>query len=214
MGLFITFEGVEGCGKSTQTRLLLRRLEERGKSALMLREPGGTGLGEAIREILLGDAVRIEPLSELFLYEAARAELVSSVIRKALASNGIVLCDRFIDSTIAYQGFGRGLDTATIEKLNNVASSGIRPDLTILFDLDVEEGLKRALARINGAAASAGAGPIGDRLEREAIDFHERVRKGFLEIASKEPGRVKVVDATRTVENIHAEVWGLVEEFI
>jgi dTMP kinase len=214
LGLFITFEGVEGCGKSTQTRLLLRRLEERGKSALMLREPGGTGLGEAIREILLGDAVRIEPLSELFLYEAARAELVSSVIRKALASNGIVLCDRFIDSTIAYQGFGRGLDTATIEKLNNVASSGIRPDLTILFDLDVEEGLKRALARINGAAASAGAGPIGDRLEREAIDFHERVRKGFLEIASKEPGRVKVVDATRTVENIHAEVWGLVEEFI
>ena len=206
MGFFITFEGIEGCGKSTQLELLKAWLESRGKQVLSVREPGGTLLGERVRALLLNSTEEgMDPWAELFLYEACRAQLVSRVIKPALASGKIVLCDRFFDSTLAYQGFGRGLDRVKIQGLNSLATGSLVPDLTILVDCPEEVGLKRAWARINAAS-----GAKEDRFEKEETAFHRRVREGFLEIA-RAASRVKVVDGSSEISTVHGDICDIIE---
>lgn len=193
---FITFEGVEGCGKSTQIALLEERLRASGLEVLVTREPGGTVIAEAIRAILLDpEHENMGETAELLLYGAARAQHVHERIRPALERGAVVLCDRFADSTTAYQGAGRGLDRKTLAAIHEIATSGLEPGLTFLLDLAPEVGLERARSR--GRA---------DRLEREALAFHERVRKGYLEIAAAAPERVEVLDATQSIEAIAASI--------
>lgn len=194
-GLFITFEGGEGSGKSTQIVRLARRLEAAGLSVRVIREPGGTAVGEAVRQILLHrDHSAIDPLAELLLYEAARAQLLAEVIEPALDAGETVLCDRFFDSTTAYQGYARGLSLELVATLNRAATGGRVPDRTIVFDIEPELGLGRATAQ--GA----------DRLESEGMAFHRAVRDGFLALASEEPERVTVIDANGTPEQVSARL--------
>jgi len=202
--LFITLEGGEGAGKSLQQEALARRVQARGRSVVCTREPGGTPLGERLREVLLdlGErSVTLDALSETLLFMAARAELVASVIAPALERGAVVLCDRFADSTRAYQGFGRGLDLDAIDQLTAVATGGLRPDLTVLLDLPPAEGLSRA----SGTA---------DRFGREDEAFHERVRDGYLTLAAREPERWLVVDATQTPEAVLDAIWQRVEPLL
>jgi dTMP kinase len=192
-GVFITFEGVEGCGKSTQARLFAQRLSAMGAPVRVLREPGGTQVGEAIRSILLDPAnAGLDARAELLLYEASRAQLVAEVIEPALEAGEVVICDRFLDSTTAYQGYARGIPLDEVKRLNDAAAGGLVPDLTIVVDLDPALGLERA------CRDSAGA----DRLEAEEIAFHERVREGFLAVARDEPQRVVVVPGDGTLEEV------------
>jgi len=204
-GLFITFEGVEGCGKSTQMELLKGWFEERGGKVLAVREPGGTALGEKVRAILLNSQGEgIDRYAELFLYEACRAQLVSNVIRPALQKGFTVICDRFTDSTLAYQGYGRGLDIGAILSTNALATGGLTPGITILIDCDPEVGLRRAWKRIEAGATGE------DRFEREEISFHRRVRAGYIDMAEKEPERIKVVDGSREIPLIHREICDII----
>lgn len=200
-GLFITFEGVEGCGKSTQAGALRERLEGSGLAVMLTREPGGTPLGERFRDILLdvGHA-GMRPATELFLYLASRSEHVSHVILPALERGDIVISDRFGDASVAYQGGGRSLGQETVEALNQVATGGVKPDVTFLMDLDPAEGLRR-LVRGRGEGSR-------DRIESEVLEFHERVRKAYLETAAREPSRFVIIDAALSVE----EIRGLVDE--
>jgi len=195
MGFFITFEGIEGCGKTTQLRLLKERLLAAGEQVTATREPGGCPIADQMRAILLdaGNSA-ITPLSELLLYAAARAQHVQEVIVPALERGETVLCDRFTDATIAYQGHGRGLDLATIAQLNQLATGGVEPQLTLLIDCPVEIGLGRALARIE-----AGSGAREERFELESLHFHERVRQGYLGLADAFPGRFNVIDGSGDV---------------
>jgi len=201
-GVFITFEGGEGAGKSTQIEMLAEFLRSAGHEVLTLREPGSSAVSEAIRAILL-DAQNSElsARAELFLYQAARAQLTEEVIKPALERGTVVLCDRFFDSTTAYQGYARGLDIADIEKFNLFATAGIVPDLSIVLDLPPEVGLARA---------TQSSAP--DRLESENMQFHQQVREGFLTIATVEPKRVKVVDAMGDTDVIAAEVQSLIDD--
>jgi len=193
--VFITFEGIEGCGKSTQSKLLFEELIDRGFSVVLTREPGGTEASEEIRKIILKKwKERFTPFAELSLYEAARSLHVENLIKPSLEEGAVVICDRFTDSTLAYQGYGRGLSLELIERLNFEATEGLKPDLTFLLDLPVEIAFKR-LDRKNL-----------DRMESEEISFHERVRKGFLEIARKERSRIVVLDGTKDVEAIFSQV--------
>jgi dTMP kinase len=190
-GTFITFEGCEGSGKSTQIARLARRLEAAGVPVRVLREPGGTAVGEAVRALLLNpDHDGLDATAELLLYEASRAQLVADVIEPALEAGELVLCDRFTDSTTAYQGFARGLSPERITDLNAIATSGLIPDRTIVLDIDPVVGIERAI--------KLGA----DRLEGESRAFHEAVRRGFLAIAALEPGRVRVVDAAGSPDEV------------
>lgn len=199
-GKFITFEGIEGCGKSTQIKLLDKFLRDRNFKIIFTREPGGTKIGDNIRSILLDPSnKKMHPLTELFLYEASRAQHLEELIKPALADGTIVLCDRYADSTIAYQGAARKLDALTIETLHQIATGGTTPDLTILLDLPAKDGLARVCGR----------GP-SDRFEQEALDFHERVRQGYLELAKKEPVRVAVLDGLKKAEEIHKEILEIV----
>ncbi|MCL2655152.1 MAG: dTMP kinase [Coriobacteriia bacterium] len=185
-GLFITFEGGEGCGKSSHMAWLTDVLEDAGRSVLAVREPGSLPINEAIRVILLNPKnTEMSPLTELLLYEAARAQLVTESIRPALAAGRVVLCDRFYDSTTAYQGYGRGLDTGHIASLNLVATGGLKPDRTLVLDVPIEIGLPRATKELEP-----------DRLEQEDRAFHERVHEGFLAIAAAEPERVRLIDTS------------------
>ncbi|MBE6404239.1 MAG: dTMP kinase [Lentisphaeria bacterium] len=204
--LFITFEGPEGAGKSTQIKLLKEYLESLGRQVLVTREPGGTPLAEDFRNIVkhYQGEEPLFPATELLLFEAARTQHTNYVIAPALKSGTIVLCDRFADSTEAYQGAGRSLDMDFLLKLNNFAMAGCKPDLTLLFDLPIEVGMERARARVAHIADH------NDRLEAEKMDFHQRVRDSFLAIARREPERVKVLDATQSIEELFAEVKGLV----
>lgn len=209
-GKFITFEGPEGSGKSTQVRRLARRLEQAGHGVLLTREPGGTPTGEAIRGLLQHDHAGepICPTAELLLFEASRAQLIGRVVQPALAGGTWVVCDRFADSTAAYQGYGRGFDLTTIVEMNRVAVQGCDPDLTILLDLDVQAGLQR-MARRNEQTRAA-----TDRFEREALAFHERVRGGYLRLAERWPGRIRVIDSSREPDVVETAVWEVVSRVL
>ena len=193
MSLFISFEGGEGSGKTTQARLLQKRLSKLVKPVVLLREPGSTRLGNYLRRRLKGDGTT-SPGAELFLFAAARAELVAETIQPLLNTSTVIIIDRFADSTLAYQGYGRGLRLDYLRVVNELATQGISPNLTILLDLPPEEGLRRTVRRPGEESQR--------RFERESLDFHRRVRKGYLELASKEPGRWFVVDGTLPKEKI------------
>jgi dTMP kinase len=193
MACFITFEGIEGCGKTTQIRRLANRLGLLGTPHTLTREPGGCAISNQVRAILLdagNDAMA--PLTELLLYAAARAQHMIEVITPALSAGRVVLCDRFTDATAAYQGYGRDLDMSLIIELNRLATGGIKPDLTVLLDCPVETGLGRAVARINSTA-----GDKEERFERESLQFHQRVRNGYLRLAEEEPERFVVIDGSQ-----------------
>jgi len=198
-GRLITFEGIDGSGKSTQAGIFYGMLKEEGVSCALLREPGGTAFGEAVREILLkgkgvgGQVVDFGRQAEALLFLSARAELVRQVIKPLLGRGCIVLLDRFIDSTVAYQGHGRGLDITELKRLNDWATEGFRPDLTLLIDLDPQ----KALARLAGGF---------DRMEEEGAPFMQRVREGYLELARREPERIRVIDGAASIEEIAARV--------
>lgn len=204
-GLFVTFEGIEGCGKTTQASRLKAALEKRGKGVILTREPGGTAVGTKLREILLDPMTRhLVPLAELLLYEADRAQHVTETIRPALDAGKIVLCDRYIDASTAYQGAARGVAPDTVEALNRIATGGLVPDLTLLLDLPADLSVGRARER----AINAGAKP--DRFEREALPFHEAVRSGYLAIATRFPGRFVKIAGDRAVEEIERDVLEIV----
>lgn len=205
---FITFEGGDGSGKTTQLKALESHLRARGKSCLSTREPGGTSLGDLIRQVLL--EVGKQPITsptELFLYLADRAQHIHEVIIPALEQGKIVLCDRHTDSTLAYQGYGRGIDLGLLRSLNDIASQGIKPDLTLLFDCPAEIGLSRTAQRQSQTAS----GRNEDRFEREKIEFHERVRAGFLELARAEPHRFRIIDAARSSEEVGQEIKNIID---
>ena len=205
---FITFEGGDGSGKTTQVKALESHLTASGKSCLSTREPGGTSLGELIRQVLL--EVGKQPITsptELFLYLADRAQHIHEVIIPALEQGKIVLCDRHTDSTLAYQGYGRGLDLGLLRSLNDIASQGIKPDLTLLFDCPVEIGLSRSAQRQSQTASARNE----DRFEQEKIEFHERVRAGFLELARAEPRRFRIIDAARPAEEVGQEIKNIID---
>jgi len=209
VGIFITFEGIEGCGKTTQMKMLKEYLESRNYPVVATREPGGTEIGEKIRAILLDSVLgNISSWTELLLYEACRAQIADEVIRPALKEGKTVLCDRFTDSTTAYQGYGKGLDLKAIDEVNRLAARNLTPDLTFLIDCDVDAGLKRAWTRINNINTQNKE----DRFEKENIEFHKRVRNGYLKIAASEPERVKVIDGMRDIDAVHKEICGIVDK--
>lgn len=209
-GKFITFEGPEGGGKTTQAKRLVSRLEAGGFEVLYTREPGGTPTGEAIREILQHDksGEAICPETEVLLFAASRAQLVRHVILPALERGACVVCDRFVDSTTAYQGYGRGFPLDEILAINSFAIRGAVPDLTLLLDLDVKEGMGRLERRDTGGKKRY------DRIEREAIAFHEKVRGGYLELARRYPERFRLLDAARPTGDVEADVWRLVQSVV
>lgn len=192
-GLFITFEGADGCGKTTQMKLLAEYLTKQGYEVVITREPGGKGLGEKVREILLNYDGEVSDRCESFLFIADRAQNIDIIVNPAVEAGKIVLCDRHIDSTAAYQGYGRGLDLERINMLNNLATNGKKPDLTFVFDIDVETSMQRV-------------GKDKDRMESAGKEFHNRVRFGYLELAKQEPQRIKVLDATKSIDEIHTDV--------
>lgn len=198
--MFVTVEGVEGAGKSTLLGMLSAEFERRGLSFIRTREPGGCGLGAKIRPLLLDVSSRVDSRAELFLFLADRAQHVEEIIRPALARGEWVLCDRYADSTIAYQGYGRGMNVETLQSLNDYATGGLWPDRTLLLDLPVETGLERALARNGREGLSQSEG----RFEAEALAFHRRIREGFLERAARWPERFCVLDATLAPEELLA----------
>lgn len=216
MGFFITFEGVEGCGKTTQMEMLRDHLEWKEKAVIAVREPGGTMLGEKIRTLLLNseqweEGEELSHLSELFMYEACRAQLIVNVIKPALDADKIVLCDRYTDSTISYQCFGRGLEKKAVDWVNEWVSGGLVPDLTILIDYPADKGLERARARIE-SRAHGNIAHKEDRFEKEDVEFHRRVRDGYLKLAEAEPGRIKVVDGDSDIAAIHKRICEIVKE--
>jgi dTMP kinase len=210
LSLFITFEGVEGSGKTTQIQRLKKYLTQKRLPCKVTREPGGSSIGEKIRKILLNpDHGEMTPTSELLLYEAARAQHVKEVIKPFLEKGGVVLCDRFSDATVAYQGHGRRMDLKWIERLNRLSSQGIRPDVTFLLDCPSNVGLKRALQR-NRVLKQEKEG----RFEKEEIQFHRRVRKGYLDIAKKQPDRVKVIDTREGEKKVFEKIRKIIDNLI
>jgi dTMP kinase len=209
-GKFITLEGPEGGGKSTHARALVERLTAEHYPALAVREPGGTAAGEAIRRLLQQnpDGEPICQETELFLFLASRAQLVRQVIRPALEKGVHVICDRFADSTFAYQGAGRGLELDRLIAVNDLAVQGLLPDLTLLLDIPIAAGFERVQAR------NAGDSSRRDRIERESADFHERVRAGFLELARRWPDRIRRIDTSTPVTEVREEIWRLVKHVL
>jgi dTMP kinase len=203
-GLFITFEGGEGCGKSTQIAALKARLEAMGKTVVQTREPGGTALGESVRKLLQYDDAGqgMSPEAELLLFAASRAQHVRELIAPAIAEGQIVLCDRFLDSTTVYQGVARAIDSKKVDTINQFAIGDTNPDLTILIDLPPEIGLARVHARSDGQL---------DRMEKEAIGFFQAVRQGYLDLAKSEPKRFLVLDGSQSVEELETQIWQKVE---
>lgn len=203
-GIFISLEGIEGTGKTTQTGFLAEYLERKGFRVTKTVEPGGTAIGLKIRELLLSPENReMDPVTELLLYNASRVQHIREVIVPAVERGDVVITDRFSDSTMAYQGYGRGIDLKLIDALDLISTQRLRPDLTILFDIDVETGLRRN-REINK----------DDRIEREDISFHERVRNGFIHIAGQSPGRIKMVDCSGPVETVRESVAAIVGKFL
>lgn len=203
--MFITFEGIEGCGKSTQLALAAESLRRQGHTVVTTREPGGTPIGEQIRSVLLDTAHgAMTPTTELLLYNASRSQHVDEVIRPAIARGSMVLCDRYADATVAYQGAARRIDLQVLAQLHTIATGNLQPTLTLIFDLPVGVGQRRMTSR--------GATP--DRLEQEARGFHERVRQGYLALAKHEATRCRVVDASQTIDEVHAAVMKYMTERI
>ncbi len=204
-GLFITFEGTEGCGKSTQINALAARLQKTGKPVLQTREPGGTPLGEAIRNLLQHDNAGndMTPEAELLLFTASRAQLTRERIRPALAKGQTVLCDRFMDSTTVYQGVARQIESASVAQINRFAVGDVRPDLTILIDIEPEIGMARVRSRSNDQL---------DRMEREAIEFFQSVREGYLQLAESELDRFLVVDGSQSINVLQETIWETVQK--
>lgn len=198
-GLFITFEGADGCGKTTQLMLLAKYLKAQGREVVVTREPGARGLGEKIREILLNYDGEVSSRAEAFMFLADRAQHIDVIVNPAIKNGKIVLCDRHTDSSVAYQGYGRRLDIDEIKRLNSIATNGKKPDMTLIFDIDVETSMARV-------------GDTKDRMESAGIEFFNRVRNGYLEIAKQEPNRVKVLDASKSIEEIHKNVIALYEK--
>ena len=198
MTLFVTFEGPEGCGKSTQMRLLAAFLREQGHDVLATREPGGTAIGDRVRAVLL-DPVHSEmqPSTEFLLFSAARAQHVAQVIQPHLARGGIVLCDRFADSSLAYQGYGHCLDLDALRAITRFATGGLTPDLTFCLDLPVELGLRRK---------AGGSGDAWNRMEQKEMAYHQRVRSGYLAMAAQDPGRWVLLDASRGIKSVQARI--------
>ncbi len=202
-GFFITFEGIEGCGKTTQILLLRDFLRTRNYDAVLTREPGGTSIGDQIRKVLLlSENKSMRPITELLLYAAARNQHVEEIIMPSLEVGKVVLCDRYADATTAYQGAARKIKNEFLTELHDIATGGLQPNLTILFDCPANLGLERAKVR-NEEEKKTG---VEDRFEEELLDFHERVRAGYLNIAKKEPNRVKVIDATLPPKAVHQRV--------
>ena len=203
MALFITFEGGEGCGKTIQARELYKRLSKLAIQVILTQEPGGTPFGRKIAHLLKWSGSKdISPLAELLLFNASRADLVTKVIKPNLEEESVVICDRYTDSTTAYQGYGRGLDLAMVESINNTATRGLRPDLTILLEVPTEEGL----ARKRNARR--------DRFEREVSAFHQMVREGYRKLAAQEPERWLVLDATQSKEKVAQAIWQRVSQLL
>ena len=202
MGLFITFEGGEGCGKSTQSRLLLKKLEQRNIPVVLTHEPGGTALGDELRRALKRKRGSfISPQAELFLFVASRAQLVAELIRPALEEGKVVICDRFTYSTLVYQGYGRGLDLTAMEMVNNMATGNVNPELVILLDISPEQGLARKQS-------------LKDRFELEDLSFHRRVREGYLKMAAAEPERWLVIDASLPRGKVAEVIWARVSQLL
>ena len=199
-GVFIVFEGIDGCGKSTQLSALRERLQAHGVEPLVIREPGGTPVGEQIREILLERPLEMEPLTELLLYEASRSELTRKVLRPALEAGRVVLADRFAMASLAYQGYGRGLDLTLVQKFNTIATDGVEPSMTIILDVPV-------------AVAFARKKKAFDRLERAPSEFHERVRQGYRELAQQTPRSI-LLDGTRPAAELAEQIWKAVQLFL
>ena len=201
-GIFITIEGPDGSGKSTQIELLKKYLEDKGYDSVVTREPGGTVISEAIREIILNPEYKeMSYMTELLLYAAARAQLVNQIIRPAIEEGKAVICDRFVESSAVYQGIGRGLGVSTVYEVNNYALGEVRPKLTIYMDLDAEDGLKRKKKQA-----------VLDRMEQEDIEFHKRVVEGYRKLADLYPERIVPIDATLSVEEIHSKIVEEVEK--
>lgn len=202
-GFFITFEGIDGCGKSTQIELLHTRLQDEGYDVLLLREPGGTAISEEIRNILLDKKNKMMCMeTELLLFEAARAQIVREVIEPAISKGRIVLCDRFIDSSVAYQGYGRRIGRRIIDELNNYAIGKRKPDITFLFDLDPVVAVSRLSKRPQAM----------DRLDDESLGFMIRTRNGYIEIACEEPQRIKVLNAEKSIDDLSREIYSIFKE--
>jgi dTMP kinase len=202
MSLFITFEGPDGSGKTTQVKRLVEHLRDGGCGVLAVREPGGTAISEQIRDVLHSlDNREMQPRTEILLYCAARAQLVEQIIRPHLETGGVVICDRYADSTLAYQGYGRGLNLPTLRMILDFATGGLKPDITFYLDLDAEAGLGRK--RVGGDE--------WNRMDDLAVEFHRRVRAGYLEMMEQEPARWVVVGAARKPETIAEEIWDIVE---
>ena len=206
--MFITFEGIDGSGKSTQIQLLKEMLEKRNHVVTILREPGGNILSEQIRQLLLDSKEQVDPRCELLLFTAARAQLVGSVIRPALEVGNIVICDRYIDSSVAYQGYGRGLSIESIESINDFATAGLIPDITFIFDLSVDDAAKRAGFRSNDNQTKP------DRMERSGDAFFERTKQGYLEIAKKSDRNIFIINANDAMNDIREQVESIVESYL
>ncbi|MGD0779832.1 MAG: dTMP kinase [Dehalococcoidales bacterium] len=203
MSLFITFEGGEGCGKSTQSKLLYRRLQKLAMPSLLIHEPGITALGKKVTRLLKwSQEINISPLAELLLFNVSRTQLVTEVIKPNLKKGTLVICDRYADSTTAYQGYGRGLDLVTVKAANNIGTQGLSPDLTILLDMPVEKGFERNKEKKT------------DRFEAENLSFHRRVREGYLRLAKAEPKRWLVIDALKSKDEIADIIWQRVSKIL
>jgi dTMP kinase len=210
-GTFITFEGIDGSGKSTQLRLLNTFLRARGCNALVTREPGGTTLGLRLREALLDAHEEVDPLTELLVFAADRAQHVRRKLLPALESGAVVISDRYADATVAYQGAGRGFPPELISQIVQLATAGLKPDLTLLFDVSIDESTNRTTRR-SSARNAAGSGR--DRLDIENAEFYTRVREGYLQLAHAEPERIKVIDTSGPVEQTHQRVKQIIEPFL
>lgn len=206
-GIFISFEGPEGSGKSTHAKMVIEKLKKLGYEVIAVRDPGGTPVGEAIRNILQHESTDndIHPETETLLFSACRAQLVSSVIKPAIATGKCVVADRFVDSTTAYQGYGRGFNLDEINSINNFAVRGTMPDITIMLDLPVEEGFNRVMQR------NTQAGKNLDRMERAGLDFHQRVYNGYKKLTEQYPERFKVIQSNRPQEDVANDIWQAVE---
>ncbi|MBQ7286604.1 MAG: dTMP kinase [Candidatus Gastranaerophilales bacterium] len=200
-GLFITFEGADGCGKTTQINLLNKYLQDKNCETIVTLEPGGSDIGKNLRQILLHHEGYVSPRAELFMYLADRAQHVDAVVVKNVEQGKIVLCDRHIDSLVAYQGYARGGDIEKINFLNEIATNGYKPNLTLVFDVDSE-------------IAQTRVGKVKDRLEKEGLEFHKKVRFGYLELAKKYPDRIKVIDANKTIEEVFEQVKKIINEIV